>query len=237
MTHCDIPKSTLRAAPFNLVQGDSVYAIVRAVNLIGEGTYSEPNSIGAIIEDVPSQMAAPLRGTSTSESQLHVTWAELTGIDTGGTNIDSYNVKWDQGDGTWTDIVGEDGNYLLALEYIWSTDVVAGTVYKVTIRAHNSHGWGPESDYLEITAAEGPETPATPETLIHNHFVKIQWVAPYQNSAPIISYKVYIADASGTEFILDTIYCDGSQEPVLSNEYCEIPMSALRLEPYNLAFN
>ena len=54
VTHCDIPKSTLRAAPFNLIQGDSVYAIVRAVNLIGDGTYSEPNSIGAVIEDVPS---------------------------------------------------------------------------------------------------------------------------------------------------------------------------------------
>lgn len=48
---------------------------------------------------------------------------------------------------------------------------------------------------------------------------------------------MYIGETTGTEFLLDTIYCDGSDEPVLSNEYCEIPMSALRLDPYNLVFN
>ena len=31
--------------------------------------------------------------------------------------------------------------------------------------------------------------------------------------------------------------CDGSEEPILSNAYCEIPMSALRLDPYNLVFD
>lgn len=68
ITHCDVPKSVLRAAPFNLKQGDTVYAIVKAVNVIGEGSYSEPNSLGAIIEDIPAQMAAPTRGTLTTES-------------------------------------------------------------------------------------------------------------------------------------------------------------------------
>ena len=81
----------------------------------------------------------------------------------------------------------------------------------------------------------GPETPNAPSTLIYNHFIRIQWTAPYQNSAPIIAYKVFIANAEG-DFIQDLIYCDGSQEPILSNTYCEIPMSALRLNPYNLAF-
>lgn len=148
ITYCDVPKVTLRAEPFNLAQGASVHAVVRAVNLIGEGSYSEPNSVGAIIEDLPGQMATPLRGTSTSETQLHITWTELTGTDTGGAAIDSYNVRWDKGTETWEDIAGEEGDYLVATSYIHSADVSAGAVYKVTVRAHNAHGWGPESAYL-----------------------------------------------------------------------------------------
>ena len=237
VTHCDVPKAVLREDPFNLVQGDSVYAIVKAVNLIGEGSYSEPNSIGAIIEDKPAKMQAPWRGTLTSETQLQILWTELEGTDTGGTDIDSYNLRWDQGTDTWADMIGEDGNYLVASEHIQTDNITPGMLYKVTVRAHNSHGWGPESDYLEIVAAEGPETPDPPETFIHNHYVRIQWTAPYQNSAEINAYKVYIAEVTGTEFLQDTIYCDGSEEPILSNEYCEIPMSALRLDPYNLVFD
>ena len=107
----------------------------------------------------------------------------------------------------------------------------------MTVRAHNAHGWGPESDYLEIVAAEGPETPDPPTTTIQNHYVKIEWTEPYENSAPVNKYAVYIGEETGLEFLIDTIYCDGSQEPVLSNHYCEIPMSTLRLDPYYLAFN
>ena len=164
-------------------------------------------------------------------------WTELTGIDTGGATIDSYNLKWDQGIDMWVDMVGQDGAYLVGNEHIHTDDVTAGVSYKVTVRAHNAHGWGPESDYMTIVAAEGPETPSPPETLIHNHFVRIQWTAPYQNSAPINAYKVYLGETTGSQFLLDTIYCDGSMDPILTNEYCEIPMSALRLPPYSLTFN
>lgn len=68
--------------------------------------------------------------------------------------------------------------------------------YKVSVRAHNAHGWGPESDYLEIVAAKGPETPNPPQTAIFNYYVRISWVAPYANSAPIDAYTVYIADTT-----------------------------------------
>ena len=82
-----------------------------------------------------------------------------------------------------------------------------------------------------------PEQPTAPETLILNHFVRIRWTAPYQNSAPINIYKVYIEKATASDFILDTVYCDGTREAIIANLYCEIPMSALRLDPYHLIFN
>ena len=105
------------------------------------------------------------------------------------------------------------------------------------MRAHNAHGWGPESDPLEIVAAAGPDTPAPPTTSIHNHYIRIQWTTPYQNSAPINAYKVFIGETTSINFIEDTTYCDGSIEPVLSNKYCDVPMSALRASPYWLTFD
>ena len=98
--------ATLREDPFFLEQGDQVTAIVRAVNLIGEGSFSEPNSVGSAIEDIPGQMSAPMRGPETSETQLHILWSEIDESLTGGATIDSYNVQWDQGSGEQEDLAG-----------------------------------------------------------------------------------------------------------------------------------
>ena len=67
--YCVIPTSTLMASPFNLVQGSIVKAIVLASNLIGDSSYSTPNSVGADIRTAPHQPAlAPFRGSLTSTS-------------------------------------------------------------------------------------------------------------------------------------------------------------------------
>ena len=53
--YCDVPMASLRAAPFNLAQGDSVIAKIRAHNSIGWGisSYDADSITAAIIEDVP----------------------------------------------------------------------------------------------------------------------------------------------------------------------------------------
>ena len=70
LSYCDVPMTVLRAAPFNLKQDDLVVFIVKAVNLIGQGLYSEPNTSGVLIQVEPHKMKAPVRGNLTSESQL-----------------------------------------------------------------------------------------------------------------------------------------------------------------------
>jgi hypothetical protein len=49
---CTIPLNVLIAQPFNLPWGASVWAKVKAVNIIGESTFSEPGN-GSIILVVP----------------------------------------------------------------------------------------------------------------------------------------------------------------------------------------
>ncbi len=66
--------------------------------------------------------------------------------------------------------------------------------------------------------------------------MKISWSAPSSNSDTITGYRVYIADSTNA-FLLESTYCNGLANPVLSNMYCHVPMSVLRASPYSLAFD
>jgi hypothetical protein len=92
--YCDIAMANLRASPFNLAQGDTVIARVRAHNSIGWGSSSTDTdtATAAIIEDVPHQLATPTRGEATTVAQVEVEWVALTGDETGGNTVDSYHL-------------------------------------------------------------------------------------------------------------------------------------------------
>lgn len=64
---CQVPMSVLRAAPYSLVLGDDVVAKVQAHNQRGWSGYSATGQ-GATVQTEPSQMSAPVRGASTSET-------------------------------------------------------------------------------------------------------------------------------------------------------------------------
>jgi hypothetical protein len=85
-------------------------------------------------------------------------------------------------------------------------------------------------------AASAPKKPVLPVTTIVNNFVRVTWIEPATGSAAINGYKVYIADKDGL-FREETTYCNGSINPVLSQKYCEVPMSVLRIAPYSLLFD
>lgn len=119
--------------------------------------------------------------------------------------------------------------------YLQQAYVSAGVHYLFKVRAHNAHGWGLFSDPFEIVAAKVPEQPLAPTTAINNIFVRISWDQPYANSAPVNGYKIFVSDSIGV-FALDQTYCNGLIDPVLSQNFCEIPMSVLRSSRYNLPF-
>jgi hypothetical protein len=64
----------------------------------GWSSYSSSNSVGVTAEVEPSQMVVPTRGTSTTETQMHIEWTALTTkAEVGGElcTILSYNLQWD----------------------------------------------------------------------------------------------------------------------------------------------
>ena len=70
--------SVLTSAPYNLQRGDLIVVKVRAHNLNDWGDYSNPNSFGASVRTQPAQMIKPVRGSQTSEDEVHVVWSAQT---------------------------------------------------------------------------------------------------------------------------------------------------------------
>jgi hypothetical protein len=86
--------TSLLASPYSLSQGDPIIAIVKAQNSIGWASdFSADNSVldltVQVVPLVPSQ--GPLL-ISQGVSQLTVSMPEITGTDTGGSDITSYNL-------------------------------------------------------------------------------------------------------------------------------------------------
>ena len=87
--------SSLREAPFSLTTlGTLIQVRARAYNEIGWGfgwgEYSNANSIGAIIQNIPGVVKAPTRGILTSTTVMNIAWLPVE--ETGGAAIDSYNL-------------------------------------------------------------------------------------------------------------------------------------------------
>jgi hypothetical protein len=64
--------------------------------------------------------------------------------------------------------------------------------------------------------------------------VKVSWLHPFENGAPILQYHIEIKDSNGIWQQEST--CDGSQQVVVQNAICVIPMSDLRTN-LGLTFN
>lgn len=232
---CDVPLPTLRAAPFSLVYGALVQVRVQAQNANDWGKLSQVNVAGATVQTPPVAMLAPTMGSSTATTSLHLEFSALAfGIATGGATIDSYNLQWDQGTGAFVDLLGQDGSYQLATSHTVSSGVVGGGDYRIRVRAHNVHGWGPYSPEAIIYATSQPSQPAAVTTAAANENILISWTTPFNNYEALDAYRVSIKTSSGT-FETETTHCDGSSAPVFFGLSCLVPVSVLTAAPFSLS--
>ena len=82
--------SILLSTKYNLVQGNLVVAKIAAENQMGTSSYSSPNTVGALIEVVPTKPVAITKGSQTTESQIQLVITPLSGTATGGAPIITY---------------------------------------------------------------------------------------------------------------------------------------------------
>ena len=142
-----------------ITQGTLIQARISAYNSLGFGIPSTLNVDGVLAQTIPHKpAAAPVRGESTSSSQIEVLYALLEGELTGGISLTSLNLQWDKGtEGVeWESLIGEDP--LSTSQVFTVTDnLVGGRSYNFRYRARNIFGWGPFSDYGTILAAKEPD--------------------------------------------------------------------------------
>ena len=65
--------------------------------------------------------------------------------------------------------------------------------------------------------------------------VHISWTAPADGASAISAYTVKILQQDGVTLTSNSYYCDGSSLVVMSNRFCEIPMSVLTFSPFSLS--
>jgi hypothetical protein len=70
-----------------------------------------------------------------------------------------------------------ESNILLATYTV--TQLTPGTTYRFRVQARNVFGYSTESDYVEVLAAEVPETPIAPVTIFNRETIRVDWTAPF----------------------------------------------------------
>jgi hypothetical protein len=229
--YCDVPMTVLRASPFNLIFDSYVYAKIESKNQFGYSILMSPaNTAGGKIQTEPAAVVGLGRGTSTSVSQVELTWTEITTYaNNHGAGVISYNIQWDAGTNqiNFYDIAGYLSLYPNS-PYLQTTGVQAGYTYYFRIRALNFWGYGPFSTPFKIKASTAPDLITAVTTSIYpsDGGVLIQWTAPSSNSDPITKYLIQLRDITDSYWVSST-YCDGTSPSIISTLSCVVPMAEL----------
>jgi hypothetical protein len=67
---------------------------------------------------------------------------------------------------------------------------------------------------VRILAAQTPDAPEIPTTVVNGADITIAWQEPDSNGSPITSYLIVIRSHTG-DYFEDTEYCDGSDALIL----------------------
>lgn len=107
-----LPVATLRAEPFNLDWGTSVYATIQATNVKGDSEVSEPGNGGVIITypDAPYNLVEDM--STKSPTSIGLQWTE--GTSNGGSTIIRYKVSYAINGGSYMALANSDTTSLTA---------------------------------------------------------------------------------------------------------------------------
>lgn len=167
---------------------------VQAVNGNGVGAYSEVNIdvTGATIETIPAQMPAPVVDlTSSSNTQVALTWVAPTGSNKGGSNvpITTYNIYYNDALTPTTEtLIGSSATspFLVTVANMAaatpSAVLTGGQDYYFTVKAVNKYGYitpAVATHAVDAFTAQAPATPTAPTVSLSadGTYVTITWAA------------------------------------------------------------
>jgi titin len=167
--------------------GFTCYAQVRAVNAVGGGDPSDPDS--AMTATAPGQIAGLEAVVAASPGSRDLTW-ETADFYTGFPAFSDveYRVKVGSGSyGSWTSTGTTSGSYT-------DTSCGTGNVCTYQVRAVNEVGPGLASNEATATEVPGAPTGVTVETGSVEAHVSVTWTAPANLGTPALTrYDVQIS--------------------------------------------
>lgn len=109
--------------------------------------------------------------------------------------------------------------------------MTAGRTYTFKVEARNDVGYSLTTAGLAVLAAQIPDTPGAPSTVVSGSNVVISWTLPGDGSTPITGYKVEIRQSDSVTFSPEPNNCNILTSTALT---CSVPISTLLTAPYNL---
>lgn len=177
----------------SLYLGQSHRYQLKATNEIGTTQSLVGYALFAQVPDAPS--AGPTSDASiTNKERIKVDWSAVTA--TGGSEILSYQIEMDDGDGgDFVALTGEGVagyTHYLKLSFTVYSNITEGEVYRFRYRAKNAAGWGAYSPITGIRAATVPQAPPAPQlSSVTNAAITLTLLpSTADEGSPITSYKI-----------------------------------------------
>ena len=203
-----------------------------AWNWVGVSAYSEANEGGELARTVPLPPLPPTEGALTTENELQVDWVAVTGSDTGNSEVLTYSLWWDNGDGG--DPTVELLEDLVFTEYI--TGLLPGS-YRFMVRANNIYGYGEWSEVAEIRASYVPDVLATMTVKLNYPYFDFAWAEPLTGSEAVDAYEILIYSPATLTYYEDKAYCDGDDDGAQeTGRLCQVYVDVL-LADYGYDYN
>lgn len=175
---------TLTGASLVYLFDNLVLVRVASENNYGKSDYAY-NLDGAKVRSVPSKMNTPTI-SSYSDTAITVTWAALTGTNTGNSPIKSYSLYWNAGSGTSAGTLVTEA---LITTYTFSS-ITGGNTYYFKVIAKNVYGVGTESDPVDIKAIDVPGKMAIPDVSNSGTKVIVDFAEPNIHYSAILEYDI-----------------------------------------------
>jgi titin len=170
-------------------------------------------------------MAAVSLGSDNSETQLDLQWTELTGADTGNSEILGYQVYWDAG----SSVADIELLETTALSYV-QINLTPGQAYLFKIRARNIYGYGDFSEESTFTPVNVPSTMEPVTTVFNFPNIDINFVEPDDSGSPVLTYQILFYDHALASYREVTSLCDGADQTVIDAMSCTVSIADLITE-------
>jgi hypothetical protein len=204
---------TMAEPTFSVLNGQVHTVRVYAVNAAGESIASNDATVTPVgVPGAPQSLSVlPL------ENGLRVSFA--TPSDLAGLAIDDYEIIATPTSGTAITVSGiPSGSSPYTVDITSPTHAVSlGTEYVVTVRAHNTEGWGPTATSTVVIPGR-PTTPLNVEALGLSGVARVSWDAPESDGgAAILSYVVKVYPDGGITPFSTTIVSSGLGESMTTD--------------------